>query len=335
MNKRLLLTGAGGFVGAHTIAHIMHNTDWDLICIDSFRHKGKVDRINEMLNSYPEWRERISVITHDLIAPFSDQTIHHLGKIDYIINMASESHVDRSIEDPVPFIKNNIDLTLNMLELARKIKPRVFIQISTDEVYGPMFNGYTHPEWDAHLPSNPYSASKAAQEDICYAYWRTYGVPVILTNTMNIIGEMQDPEKYIPMVIKQVRDGGTVTVHGTKDDIGSRYYLHARNQADGLLFILTHTTAQMFPQAERPARYNIVGERRVDNLEIAKLIAKFVDKPLKYELVDFHSTRPGHDPHYGLDGGLLRAMGWKPPVPFETSLRATVEWTLERPEWLL
>lgn len=350
---RLLLTGAGGFIGAHVLEHILTNTHWEIVATDSFRHKGKSDRLASVLAAHPAWRKRVNVVMHDLTAPFTPQTIKRIGDIDYFIAMASESHVDRSIEDPVPFVLNNVNVILNSLEFARVAQPEKFITISTDEVYGPMDSGVEWPEWSSIRPSNPYSASKAAQEAISNAYWRTYQVPVIIINCMNLIGERQDAEKYLPMLIKRISRGETVTVHGkpggwdyerqvpTPSSIGSRHYLHARNMGDALLFILDGGKqgglafpAATFPAYDRPDRYNIVGPDRVDNLELALQVASIIGKPLKYELVDFHSTRPGHDPHYGLDGSKLAALGWTPPVPFEESLERTVKWTLEHPEWL-
>lgn len=336
--KRALLTGAGGFIGAHTLAHIMHNTDWELVCTDSFRHKGKTDRIEEMLTAHPDWRERCIIITHDLVAPFSEQMIKRIGHIDYILNVASESHVDRSITDPVDFTRNNVDLILNMLEYARKIQPEVFMQISTDEVYGAAPIGSDHKEWSPILPSNPYSASKAAQEAIAIAYWRTYGVPVVITNTMNNFGEMQDCEKFIPNVMKKLYLGERVTIHGTPEYIGSRFYLHARNHADALLFIIKNLPPTMYADTAgiiKPSRYNVVGNVEANNLEIAELIAELMGKKLDYELVDFHHTRPGHDRRYALDGNKLFDRGWKPPVDFKESMKHTVDWSLERPDWLL
>lgn len=334
--ETVLLTGGGGFIGAHTFAHIMHNTDWQIVIVDSFRHKGKTDRIAEMLESHPDWRERLTVITHDLKAPFSEQTIERIGKIDYVINMASESHVDRSITDPRDFIENNVHLTLTMLEYIRKNPVKKFIQISTDEVYGPAPNGHNHQEGEPHRPSNPYSASKAAQESIAYSYWRTYDLPICITNTMNIIGEMQDPEKYLPMVIKSVMINSKLTIHASADGktIGSRYYLHARNQADALLFLLKNVEFPKYSTGMDIARYNVVGEREVTNLELAQMVASILGKELRYELVDFHSSRPGHDLRYALDGSKLVALGWQAPLSLDESLKNTVEWTLAHPEWL-
>lgn len=335
--KRVLLTGAGGFIGAHTFAHIMHNTDWFLVCTDSFRHKGKADRIAEMIASHPEWRTRFLMITHDLTAPFSPQTRELIGPIDYIINMASQSHVDRSLWDPVNFVENNVSLVLNMLEFARVVEPEAFIQISTDEVYGPCPEGHLFEEWSTILPSNPYSASKAAQESIAISYWRSYGVPLIITNTMNNFGEMQDVEKFIPLLIKNVNKGDQVSIHGSIGNVGSRFYLHARNHADALIFLLKREPPSVYSAGDhiRPDRYNVVGEVEMDNLDLALRIARILDKDLNYVLEDFHMTRPGHDRRYALDGRKLASLGWKPPVDFQESLEHTVAWTIDHPEWML
>lgn len=336
MSKTVLLTGGGGFIGAHTLAHIMHNTDWQMVLLDSFRHKGKTDRITQMFETNPEWRERCTIITHDLIAPFSDQMAERIGHIDYVINMASESHVDRSIDDPRNFIENNVHLVLSMLEYIRKYPVEKFIQISTDEVYGPAAAGHNHKEGEPHHPSNPYSASKACQEDIAYAYWRTYGLPIAITNTMNIIGEMQDPEKYLPMVIKSVMIGKIVPIHANADgsQIGSRYYLHARNQADALLYLLQNVDFPEYGQGREIGRFNVVGEYEINNLELAEKVAAILQHPLRYELVDFHGSRPGHDLRYALDGTKMAELGWEAPMSLDDSLRRTVEWTIKHPEWL-
>lgn len=343
---RILLTGAGGFFGAHCLEHILTVTDWDVVATDSFRHKGKTDRITQVLGGHPDWCERVTVVTHDLTAPFSVQSYPRIAGpdgLDYIIAAASESHVDRSIADPVPFVTNNVAVILNTLELARMLKPRAVIVVSTDEVYGPETNGVPHPEWDTILPSNPYSGSKAAQEAIAISYWRTFGVPVVIVNCMNLIGERQDVEKVIPKTIRAVLSGDEMTVHGAPGNIGTRHYLHARNLADGILFLLARRPPAMFPahagkgepRAERPDRYNIAGPDRIDNLTLAHMIADAAGKELRYRLEDFHSQRPGHDPHYGLDSGKISVLGWKPPVPFAESLDRTVHWTIANPAWLM
>ncbi len=335
--KRVLLTGIGGSIGIHTLAHLMTNTDWEVVGIDSFRHKGWCDRLAKHFEVHPDHIERCTIITHDLVAPFSEMTKKKIGHVDYIISMAALSDVFASIVEPAPFIQNNVALAINLLEYAREVKPEVFIQISTDEVYGPTENkndGYK--EWDPIVPSNPYAASKAAQEAIAIAYWRTYGVPVVITNTMNNFGEMQQANKYPVIIQKAIENGETIQIHGDEGDIGSRSYIHSRNHSDALLFILKNLPPHMHEagKADKPDRYNIAGDKQLDNLELAQEIAKAMGKELKYEMVDAHTTRPGHDKHYGLDASKLKNLGWKSPHTFEESLKNTVEWQQENNEWL-
>lgn len=320
-------------MGSHTLRHLLENTDWDIVGLDSFRHHGKLDRVQYQLRDQDQ--SRYTHLVYDLSVPFSDQFAAKLADVDYVISMASESHVERSINDPRPFIENNVALILTLLDWARTNKNiKKFIQISTDEVYGPIVNG-GHKEGAPHRPSNPYSASKAMQESAAYSYWRTYGVPVIITNTMNIVGEMQDVEKYVPKIMQTIEREGVLTVHASSDGtIGTRFYLHARNQADALLFLLKNHEPAMYP-ADDLSRFNIVSNIELDNLELAKLVADAMGKELKYEFEDFHVSRPGHDLRYGLDGTKIAELGWKPPVEFYESFQRTVEWTERHPEWLV
>lgn len=351
----VLLSGAGGFAGHHCLEHILTTTDWNVVATDSFRHKGTTDRIAQVLSGQPEWQYRVSVITHDLSAPFSRQTMLDLGRrgIDYVIGYASDSHVDRSIADPVAFTANNTGIAVTTLELCRELKPKALVWISTDEVYGPLAKGEEpFAEWSAILPSSPYAASKAAQEALCTAYWRTYGVPAIIVNSMNLFGERQDPEKFIPRVTGAALEGREVTIHGRPGEIGTRHWLHARNLADGVCFLLKNTVPAAFQAhsteavrrngnstykirfESRPDRYNIAAADQVDNLTLAGMIAESAGRPLYYRLQDFDKARPGHDPHYGLTPGKIEALGWRPPVPFATSLDRTVQWSIKNRDWL-
>jgi dTDP-glucose 4,6-dehydratase len=188
-----------------------------------------------------------------------------------------------------------------------------------------------------NIPSNPYAASKAAQDALCIAYWRTYNLPIIITNCMNLFGERQHPEKYISMLISKVTKGETVTVHGSPEYIGKRMYLHALNLPHAWHFILTKTTPTRYRDAavlQVPDRYNIVGVQEVDNLELAQAVAKILGKPLRYELMDFHSARPGHDRRYALDGAKIAALGWKPTIGFQEGLERTAKWCLANPVWM-
>lgn len=395
---RILLTGADGFVGSHMLKYLLERTDAEIVCPISLRHKGTSARLREVWR-HLEYRDegpnpwtRVKFVMHDLTAPVDPQTAAEIGDVDVIMNIASESHVDRSITDPVPFVQNNVSLMLNMLEFARKAQPSLFLQMSTDEVYGPahamevpqisrdaalrpinimddeaapdlterfMNTGeddyrHGHEEWSPILPSNPYSASKAAQEAIGISYWRTYGVPLVITNTMNIFGEMQDSEKYPAKVIQCLRDGTPVPVHVDEDGTpGSRFYLHAENLADAWWFLAEKLVVlpgiepavddMAFPRYadgyDRPLRLNIVGEREVDNLEFAEDIAYTLgvlgsrDIDLEWEAVQFHSTRPGHDLRYALDGSTMAELGWTAPVAYEDGIARMVKWHLQNPEW--
>lgn len=340
MAKRVLLTGAGGAIGVHFIAHIMHNTDWEIVALDSFRrdHKGYFDRITRVCRNHPEWPARIQIFSHDLNAPFTDRQISQIGHIDYILNLASRSDVQNSVEDPEPFVRNNVELMLNMLNYAKRTRPEVFLHFSTDEVYGPApADGNGHPEWDIMLPSNPYSASKACQEMLAIAWWRTYGIPLIITNTMNNFGEMQAPSKFPAMIQNKIENGETIKVHAAQSgEIGTRYYLHSRNAADAVLFILKNVKPTLHKDGEidRPDRFNIVGDKQVNNLELVQTISKLMGKDAKHELVYFHQDNPGHDLHYGLDGRKLADLGWESPIGFEDSLKNTIEWQQRNKEWM-
>lgn len=341
MPKRVLITGAWGSIGVHVVAHLMHNTDWEVISIDSFRHKGYRDRYLELMKSHPDWIPRIKEFQTDLTCSFSPELIKEIVHVDYIWHLAAMSDVGFSIENPVWTIKNNVDSTLSLLELARQIKPEQFLYFSTDEVYGPVARGEdgklgAHKEWDTHRPSNAYAASKAACEDICHSYWRSYGVPLIITNTMNNFGEMQSSSKYPVIIQKKVEAGETVTIHGDPHgEPGSRFYIHSRNVADALLFIAKagvklHEAGEM----DEPHRYHIVGERALTNLELAQMIADLMGKELKFEYLDFHSANPAHDIHYGLEDNKLRIAGWQQPVFLEDSLKEVIEWQTENKEWI-
>ncbi len=339
MKKRILLTGGLGFIGSHTVEHYLATTDWHIVVIDALRYAGRVERVTDMRDYDPA---RVTLLWHDLRAPLHQMLTDQLGKIDYIVNMASDSHVDRSITHPVDFVQNNIALALNMLEYARAAKVEKFVQVSTDEVYGPAPEGYSHKEGEPFYPSNPYAASKAAQEMIAFSYWRTFGVPLIITNTMNNFGERQDIEKFVPMTIRKILRDENNIIHAKKINdewvSGSRVWLHARNHADAVKFILQNIDAVQYSNdedgAQKPTRFNVAGDREISNLEIVKMIANIVGKQPKIEFVDFHSSRPGHDLRYSLDGTALREAGWTMPISTEESFARAVKWTLGNDKWL-
>jgi dTDP-glucose 4,6-dehydratase len=329
VDMRILITGSAGFIGSHTVDWFLAHTDWEIVGLDSFRHKGDSVRVTQKNDSY-------KIFCHDLNAPISDRLFYQIGPIDIVLNLASMSHVDTSISDPVSFWESNTRLIGNILEYAKRSGAK-FIQCSTDEVYGPALDGYEHKEWDPILPSNPYAASKAAQEALCFSYWRTYNMPLCITNCMNLIMTRQDGEKYVPKTIRSIYLGETLTVHGNENLIGSRMYLDARNLADAWKFIIENGLFNQFNQGEnmRCERFNIAGLEEINNLELAQRIAKMMGKELKYELVDFHKTRGGHDPCYKLSNDKILSKGWKQPIALEQTLQEIIDFTLSNKEWLL
>lgn len=332
---KILISGGFGFIGAHFVEHFLKNTDWEIVVLDKLSYATNgYDRLRD-INVFDEKRVKIFVV--DLNLPLSDGVKKEIGEVDYIINLASESHVDNSIAKPVEFIQNNVNLVLNILEWARELKTlKKFVQFSTDEVYGTAPDGVNYKEGDRHNPGNPYSASKSAQESIVRAYANTYKLPVIITNTMNVIGERQHPEKFVPLVIRKVLNGEKVSIHSNKDKTraGQRFYIHARNVANAVHFIMEETDELLDNVDASKGVFNVVGEKELDNLTLARMIAGKVGKELKYEMVDFHSSRPGHDLRYALDGKKLKDLGFEYQLSLEESLGKTIEWTLENKRWI-
>ena len=328
MSKKIVLTGGCGFIGHHFAEYVYKNTDWDIIIIDKLTYASM--GLNRLRNNILLYTPRVKVFTIDLCEELSDGVKKEIGTdINYIVHMAAETHVDNSIREPMKVIKNNINSTVNLLEWARNLKNlEIFFYFSTDEVFGPAMGNTLYKEWDRHRPTNPYSASKSAAENICISYENTYKIPLMIVNVMNAFGERQHVEKFIPLCIKKILNNELVYIHSYPDKItsGTRFYIHAQNIASAVLFLIQNGTIG--------EKYNISGEKEVSNLELAQLIAKSMDRELKYELIDFHSTRPGHDLRYGLDGTKIYELGWNPKFNFEKSLEKTVIWTLNNIEWL-
>lgn len=325
MSKKYLITGACGFIGHHVVEHILKHTEDEIIIIDRLDSSGNLNRLKEIGCPSP----RVKFIYHTLRAPINKLLAKQIGHFDIVLHIAASTHVDRSIEVPMEFVLDNVVSTCNILDFVRETGCEKFLYFSTDEVFGPAPEGVKYKEWDRYNSGNPYAATKAGAEELCLAYSNTYGLPIMVTHCMNVFGERQHPEKFIPMLISKILRGENVTIHAdaSKTRAGSRFYIHARNVADGVLHVLENGC--------NGQKYNIVGEREVDNLELAYYVARFLGKELFYEMVDFHSSRPGHDLRYALDGNKLALMGWTPPVDFEDSLRQTVNWTLDNPRWLI
>ena len=324
----LLITGGAGFVGSHMVEGVLKNTDWDIIILDRLDLSGNLHRLLD-IDIWEKEKNRVSFLWWDLKSALNVPI-----KADYVWHLAASSHVDRSIEDPWLFAMDNVIGTVNLLQACREMNPKRIIYFSTDEVFGTAPDGVDYKEWDRYNSGNPYSASKAGGEEFALAFANTYKLPIIVTHSMNIFGERQHPEKFIPLVIKCALKGEKVFIHASEDKkrAGQRHYLHARNICAALLFLTEN--GKCLDGSGKQGKYNIVGEEEVDNLTLAKMIADILGKKLEYEMVDFHSSRPGHDLRYSLSGELLESEGFSYPKSFRSSLEKVVQWYLYRQIWL-
>lgn len=336
---KVLITGGAGFIAHHLIGKILKETDWEVVTLDRLDYSGNLNRLDDLLTSScsSDERKRVKVVFHDLKAELNPLIKSQIGDVDFIFHLAAGSHVDRSIEYPMEFVMDNVVGTCNILEFARTQENlKRFIYFSTDEVFGPAPDGIKYNETDRYNSTNPYSASKAGGEELAVAYENTYGVPVYITHTMNVFGERQHPEKYIPMCIKKIRDDETVTIHSdsTKTIPGSRHYIHAEDVADAVLFLADKQFIETTYGDAKCPKFNIVGSEELNNLELAQIIAEAQGKELKYELVDFHSSRPGHDLRYALDGSKMKQLGWEPSKSVRERIADVTKWTLENDNWI-
>tara|TARA_B100000963_G_scaffold361897_1_gene400650 strand:+ start:3682 stop:4701 length:1020 start_codon:yes stop_codon:yes gene_type:complete len=339
MSKKILITGGAGFVAHHLIDKILKSTDWEIISLDRLDFSGNLNRLSEIVSTYPSTeRKRVKIVHHDLKAEINPEIISAIGRVDYIAHLAAGSHVDRSITYPLEFVMDNVVGTANILDYARKLNNfERFLYFSTDEIFGPAPKGIYFKENDRYNSTNPYSASKAGGEELVVAFNNTYQLPAIITHTMNVFGERQNIEKYIPLVIKKVRDNGTVQIHSNKKKnlAGSRHYIHAKDVSNAVIFLLNYNLDKIEINENdlKCHKFNIVGKDEIDNLELAQFIANFQNKNLKYEMVDYHSSRPGHDLRYALDGNKMSKMGWKPESAYDR-LESVIEWSLKNDRWL-
>ena len=337
--KRVLITGGAGFIAHHLIGHILKTTDWEIVTLDRLDYSGNLNRLHDLMIPFmPETKRRVNIVHHDLKAELNPLVRSEIGKVDYILHLAAGSHVDRSIEYPMEFVFDNVVGTCNILNFARTVDNlELFMYFSTDEIFGPAPNGIKYKEDDRYNSTNPYSATKAGGEELAVSFQNTYGLPIYITHTMNVFGERQHPEKFIPMTIKNVRDGGMVTIHSdsTRTIPGSRHYIHAEDVASAVLFLVNYK-GEFEPTwgGAKCPKFNIVGSEELNNLQLAQIIAEAQDKELKYELVDFHSARPGHDLRYALDGEKMKSIGWTPAKSVRERIADVTKWTLANKRWI-
>lgn len=342
--KKILVTGGAGFIGHHMIRRLLKHPEYEIISLDRLDFSGNLNRIAELATEFDaETMKRVKVVHHDLKAELNSHLVSQLGKIDVIIHMAAGSHVNRSIENPMSFVMDNVVGTGNLLDYARHHLPNLekFINFGTDEVFGSAPEGVDFTEYSRYNSRSPYSASKAGAEELCVAYENTFGMPIYCTHTMNVFGERQLPEKFIGIVMRKLLTGEEITIHadaetGTKS--GLRHWIHAADVADATVFImdLPHKGFNLAPDgfgATCP-KFNIVGQREISNLEVAEKIASVMGKPLNYKMVSYDLQRPGHDFRYSISGEYMKSLGWEPKYDFDTRIEQVVNWTLTNTKWL-
>ena len=331
MNETVLITGGAGFIGHHLIEELLEKTDYNVVSLDRLDISGNLNRINEVIQKQKSWRDRVRVVWHDLKAPLNDMIRKDIGDVSYVLHLAAGSHVDRSIEHPMEFVMDNVVGTANILDYARehlKDSLKLFLYFSTDEVFGPAPEGVFYEEDDRYRSGNPYAATKAGAEELCIAYENTYKMPIAVSHTMNVFGLRQHPEKFIPLIIKRIRDGEKIFVHANSDctKAGSRHYIHATDVASAVLFLMKN--------GKSGEKYNVAGLEETDNEELVNMIANIMNKKANYELIDFHSSRPGHDLRYALSSEKMKNLGWVPQKSLYARLQEVVEWSLQNNRWL-
>lgn len=333
---KILVTGGAGFIGSAVIRNIIKNTEDEVLNIDKLTYAGNLESLVEV-DQNPRYQfKQIDICNAEALTQAFQEF-----KPDFVMHLAAESHVDRSIDGPAEFIQTNIVGTYTLLEVARKYwldldeekqNQFKFHHISTDEVYGDL-EGTTDlfTETTSYAPSSPYSASKASSDHLVRAWHRTYGLPTVVTNCSNNYGPYHFPEKLIPLVILNALDGKALPIYGKGDQI--RDWLYVEDHARALYKVVTEGVVG--------ETYNIGGHNEKQNIEVVKTICKILDdlKPQVNQepyanLITFVKDRPGHDLRYAIDATkIAKELGWKPEETFESGIRKTVEWYLNNLEW--
>ncbi len=332
MKKTILITGGAGFIGSHVVRlFVSKYPDYQVVNLDKLTYAGNLENLKD-IESKPNYR----FVKADIIDALALQQLFRDYDFDGVIHLAAESHVDRSITNPMEFIQTNIIGTTNLLNAARiawkdKTSGRVFYHISTDEVYGSLEKGGYFSEETAYDPRSPYSASKAGSDHLVRAYYNTYGLPVLLSNCSNNYGPNQFPEKLIPLAINNILNRKSIPVYGKGENI--RDWLFVEDHARAIDVIFHH--------GRIGETFNIGGNNEWKNIDLIRMLCRIMDSKLgraegeSEKLITYVKDRAGHDLRYAIDAGKLkRDLGWEPSLTFEQGLGKTVDWYLENKEWL-
>ncbi|MFT6866710.1 MAG: dTDP-glucose 4,6-dehydratase [Cyclobacteriaceae bacterium] len=329
--KNILITGGAGFIGSHVIRRFVNNyPDYHVINLDKLTYAGNLENLRDV-----EHKPNYTFVKGDICAAKFLEDLFNQYSFDSVIHLAAESHVDRSIKDPMAFVETNVLGTVTLLNTAKKfwsdLKGKRFYHVSTDEVYGSLGDEGFFLESTPYDPQSPYSASKAASDHFVRAYHNTYKLPVVVSNCSNNYGSYHFPEKLIPLTINNIKENKSIPVYGKGENI--RDWLFVEDHARAIDVI--------FHDGKDGETYNIGGFNEWTNIDLVKLLCKIMDNKLNREsgtsekLITYVTDRAGHDMRYAIDASKLKnELGWEPSLQFEEGLEKTVEWYLANEKWL-